>query len=112
MHQEKVMQTVVPCLQPSAGQAEVGGSLSSRPAWSSGQPGLHKEILSQKTKQRLERPPTALPEVLSSIPSNHMVAHSHLYQDWMPSSGVLNIDEEFLFGDPKGNWKTVMWKES
>ena len=27
---------------------------------------------------------TALPEVLSSIPSNHMVAHNHL----MPSSGV------------------------
>jgi len=31
---------------------------------------------------------TALPEVLSSIPSNHMVAHSHLYWDLMPSSGV------------------------
>jgi hypothetical protein len=27
--------------------------------------------------QRL-RAPTALPEVLSSIPSNHMVAHNHL----------------------------------
>ena len=27
--------------------------------------------------QRL-RIPTALPEVLSSIPSNHMVAHDHL----------------------------------
>jgi len=24
------------------------------------------------------RAPTALPEVLSSIPSNHMVAHNHL----------------------------------
>jgi hypothetical protein len=31
---------------------------------------------------------TALPEVLSSIPSNHMVAHSHLKWDPMPSSGV------------------------
>jgi hypothetical protein len=31
---------------------------------------------------------TALPEVLSSIPSNHMVAHNHLYWDLMPSSGV------------------------
>ena len=31
----------------------------------------------------------ALPEVLSSIPRNHMVAH-HLYQkrDLMPSSGI------------------------
>jgi hypothetical protein len=31
---------------------------------------------------------TALPEVLSSILSNHMVVHSHLYQDLMPSSSV------------------------
>jgi hypothetical protein len=30
----------------------------------------------------------ALPEVLSSIPSNHMVAHNHLLWDSMPSSGV------------------------
>jgi hypothetical protein len=33
------------------------------------------------------RAPT-VPEVLSSIPSNHMVAYSHLYWDLMPSSGV------------------------
>jgi hypothetical protein len=31
---------------------------------------------------------TALPEVLSSIPSNHMVAHNHLEWDPMPSFGV------------------------
>jgi len=31
---------------------------------------------------------TALPEVLSSNHSNHMVAHNHLYWDPMPSSGV------------------------
>jgi len=31
---------------------------------------------------------TALPEVLSSNPSNHMVAHSHLKWDPMPSSGM------------------------
>jgi hypothetical protein len=31
---------------------------------------------------------TALQKVLSSIPSNHMVAHNHLYWDLMPSSGV------------------------
>jgi hypothetical protein len=40
------------------------------------------------------REPTALPEVLSSIPNNHVVAHNHmvaqnhLYWDLMPSSGV------------------------
>jgi hypothetical protein len=37
--------------------------------------------------QRL-RVPTALPEVLNSIPSNHMVAHNHLQWGLMPSSGV------------------------
>jgi hypothetical protein len=37
--------------------------------------------------QRL-RALTALPQVLSSILSNHMVAHSHLQCDLMPSSGV------------------------
>lgn len=30
----------------------------------------------------------ALPEALSSIPSNHMVAHDHLQWNLMPSSGV------------------------
>jgi hypothetical protein len=31
---------------------------------------------------------TVLPEVLSSIPSNHMVAHNRLQWDPVPSSGV------------------------
>jgi hypothetical protein len=31
---------------------------------------------------------TALPEVLSSVPSNYIVAHNHLQWDPMPSSGV------------------------
>jgi len=31
---------------------------------------------------------TALTEVLSSIPSNRMVAHNHLSWELMPSSGV------------------------
>jgi hypothetical protein len=31
---------------------------------------------------------TVLPEVLSSIPSNHMMAYNHLQWDLMPSSGV------------------------
>ena len=37
--------------------------------------------------QRL-RALTAIPEVLSSNPSNHMVAHNNLQWDPMPSSGV------------------------
>jgi hypothetical protein len=31
---------------------------------------------------------TTLPKVLSSIPSNHMVAHDHLQSDLTPFSGV------------------------
>jgi hypothetical protein len=41
----------------------------------------------QEMAQRL-RALAALPEVLSSIPSNHMVAHNHLQWDPMPSSSV------------------------
>jgi hypothetical protein len=41
---------------PSTWEAEAGRSLSSRPAWStewvSGQPGLHRETLSQKKKKK------------------------------------------------------------
>jgi hypothetical protein len=37
--------------------------------------------------QRL-RALTALPKVLSSNPSSHMVAQNHLQWDLMPSSGV------------------------
>ena len=32
---------------------------------------------------------TVLPEVLSSIPSGHMVAHNYLQWDLMPSSGMV-----------------------
>jgi hypothetical protein len=53
---------------------------------------------------------TALPEVLSSIPSNHMVAHNHL----MPSSGVsednysvfiyIKINKSFFKKNNKQPW--------
>jgi hypothetical protein len=39
---------------------------------------------------------TALLEVLSSIPSIHMVAHSHLLWDLMPSSGVAEESDSIL----------------
>ena len=39
------------------------------------------------TTQQL-RALTALPQVLSSISSNHMVAHNHLEWDQMPPYGV------------------------
>jgi hypothetical protein len=46
---------VVQAFSSSIWEAEVGGFLSSRPAWSTewvlGQPGLHRETLSQKTKE-------------------------------------------------------------
>ena len=39
---------------------------------------------------------TALPEVLSSIPSNHMVAHNRLEWDPMPSFGVSEDSDSVL----------------
>jgi hypothetical protein len=47
---------VAPAFNPSTWEAEAGGFLSSRPAWSTkwvpGQPGLYRETLSQKTKTK------------------------------------------------------------
>jgi hypothetical protein len=44
---------------PSTWEAEAGGFLSSRPAWSTkwvpGQPGLHRETLSQKTNKQTNK---------------------------------------------------------
>jgi hypothetical protein len=45
--------------------------------------------------QRL-RTLTALPKVLSSISTNHMVAHNHLYRDLMPSSGMSEGSDSVL----------------
>ena len=46
---------MVHAFNPSTQEAEAGGFLSLRPAWSTklvpGQPGLHRETLSRKTKQ-------------------------------------------------------------
>jgi hypothetical protein len=51
--------------KPSALEAEAGGSLSSRPAWSTewvlGQPGLHRETLSQKTNKQTNKQTNSYP---------------------------------------------------
>jgi hypothetical protein len=54
--------------------------------------------------QRL-RALTALPKVLSSIPSNHMVVHNHPRWDLMPSSGVSEDSHSVL------TWKKGRKKE-
>jgi hypothetical protein len=50
---------VVHAFNPSTQEAEAGGFLSSRPAWSTeqvpGQPGLHRETLSQKQQQQQQQ---------------------------------------------------------
>ena len=45
-------------------------------------------ILGDRDMAQRLRALTALPEVLSSIPSNHMVAHNHLQCDLMLSSDL------------------------
>jgi hypothetical protein len=42
---------------------------------------------------------TALPEVMSSIPSNHMVVHNHLKWDLLPSQSMqvyMQIEYSYL----------------
>jgi hypothetical protein len=55
-HWEKKSGMVAHTFNPSTWEAEAGGFLSSRPAWSTewvpGQPGLYRETLSRKTKQK------------------------------------------------------------
>jgi hypothetical protein len=50
---------VAHAFNPSTREAEAGGFLSSRPAWSTkwapGQPGLYRETLSQKTKKKKKK---------------------------------------------------------
>jgi hypothetical protein len=50
---------VAHAFNPSTQEAEAGGFLSSRPAWSTkrvpGQPGLHRETLSRKNKKKKKK---------------------------------------------------------
>jgi hypothetical protein len=50
---------VAHAFNPSTREAEAGGFLSSRPAWSTewvpGQPGLHRETLSQKKNKKKKK---------------------------------------------------------
>jgi hypothetical protein len=50
---------VAHAFNPSTWEAEASGFLSSRPAWSTecvpGQPGLHRETLSRKTKKKKKK---------------------------------------------------------
>jgi hypothetical protein len=88
---------------PNTSDAEAGGFLfiqDQRGYIVPDQSGLYNEILSQKTIRAGEiaqwlRALTALPEVLNSIPSNHMVAHNHL-MNLVPSSAVSEENDSVL----------------
>jgi hypothetical protein len=59
-HKNKTRQGVLAhAFNPSTQEAEAGGFLSSRPAWSTkwvpGQPGLYRETLSRKTKNKKQK---------------------------------------------------------
>jgi hypothetical protein len=66
---------VAHAFNPSTQEAESGGFLSSRPAWSTkwvpGQPGLHRETLPQKTKKKKKKPHTTATGLASSLSTNH-----------------------------------------
>ena len=67
---------------PSSWEAEAGGSLSSRPAWSTeqvpGQPGLHRETLSQKKKKPKIINNNNFPLFFNSL--LHVYSHPHVLQ--------------------------------
>jgi hypothetical protein len=56
LKKQKKLGMVMYAFNPSTWEAEAGEFLSSRPAWSTecvpGQPGLHRETLSQKNKNK------------------------------------------------------------
>ena len=59
---------------------------------------------------------SAVPEVLSSISSNFMVAHNHLYWDPIPSSGMqmyMQIEHLYInqfYGKKKTNEPTNLFR--
>jgi hypothetical protein len=73
---------VVHTFNPNTRESEAGGFLSSRLAWSTEKPCLEKQKTKTTTKgagemAQLLRALIALLKVLSSNPSNHIVAHNH-----------------------------------
>jgi hypothetical protein len=74
---------------PSTQEAEAGGFLSSRPAWSTkwvpGQPGLHRETLSRKKQKQKQKQKKRKVDILvhlnfpTSYESDTFVSTSYLY---------------------------------
>ena len=75
-------------------EAEAGGFLSSRPAcsteWVPGQPGLHRETLSQKTKPKKKKKKELPPFASTAAPA----------QSWGPLPP--EVHSQFLFHFPEG----------
>jgi hypothetical protein len=96
---------VAHAFNPSTREAEACGILSSRPAWSTewvpGQPGLHRETLSQKTKKKKKKkdfylewwaapPEPAHNATLQWFPSENLFP-------FLTSKGIENKDERCQF---------------
>jgi hypothetical protein len=77
---------VVHAFNPSTREAEAGGLLSSRPAWSTewvpGQPELHRETLSRKTNKTKQ----------NKTKQNKKARYQKGEGDWRDGSVVKNID--------------------
>jgi hypothetical protein len=85
---------------PSTREAEAGGFLSSRPAWSTewvpGQPGLYRETLSRKkTKKQKQKPKeqTNKAPIMSKVGSVSCLARTDIEE-----STVLQIQSQFIMG--------------
>jgi hypothetical protein len=77
---------VAHAFNPSTREAEAGGFLSSRPAWSTewvpGQPGLHRETLSRKNKTKQNKTKHKTKQKKEVSPKFSAAANALLVSTW------------------------------
>jgi hypothetical protein len=85
---------VAHAFNPSIMEAEAGGFLSSRPVWSTkwipGQPGLHRETLSQKNKTKQNKTKKDIISLISQ-------SAPYYWELWMTSWYIWNVHSLILY---------------
>jgi hypothetical protein len=97
---------VAHAFNPSTWEAEAGGFLSSRPAWSTkwvpGQSGLHRETLSRKTKKKKKKDNAIFPPKKLLIYTTYTICHGKMYHTilfcYLSKQFLPNISSRGLLG--------------
>ena len=104
---------VVHAFNPSTWEAEAGGFLSSRPAWSTklvpGQPGLHRETLSQKTKTKQTNTQTTTTKTNKTTKKSDSIYVTssvliHAADPVTERTPVFSVQQPFLGREFQQNW--------